>query len=148
MQAPKSSNSVSRHVEIKQVISDWARYTIERLQKSIVTKKIGVSGSLNYSLLYHLASLAGGDVSSVTLNFNYYGRFVDMGVGRGHKIESVKSNADIYSLVGGGRRPKKWLGKTLYGEVAALRDIMSTHYGEEGVQILKDSITQSLQLVA
>lgn len=141
-------NSISRQAEIKQVISDWARYTIERLQTQILQKRIGVTGSLNYSLLYHLAGIAGGDISAVKLEFNYYGKFVDMGVGRGQKIESVKSNRDIYALVGGGRKPKKWLSKTLYGEVNALREIMATHYGEEGVQILKETIGQTLQLAA
>jgi hypothetical protein len=142
------SNYVSRKVEMRQVISDWARYTIQRLQKSLDKKKVGITGSLNYSLLYQLAGIADGNVSSVSINFNYYGKFVDMGVGRGHKIESVKSNRDVYSLIGGGRRPKKWLSKTLYGEIAALREIMAIHYGEEGAQIVKETISQTIQLAA
>lgn len=138
--------SYNREAEMKQVVSDWAKYTIERLQKQITKKKIGVTGSLNYSLLYKLAALSGGGVSSVNLEFNYYGKFIDMGVGRGQKIESVKSNREVYNLVGGGRRPKKWFSKTLYGEVAALADIMSTKYGEQGARVLKESIQQSIIL--
>lgn len=83
--------SYNRDAEMKQVVSDWAKYTIERLQKQITKKKIGVTGSLNYSLLYKLAALSGGGVSSVNLEFNYYGKFIDMGVGRGQKIESIQS---------------------------------------------------------
>lgn len=131
--------------EIRKVISDWARYTIERLQKSIDRYKIGYTGSLRYSILYQLASLA-GSTSGVNLEFNYYGKFVDMGVGRGQKIESIKSNREVYNLVGGGRKPKKWFSKTLYGELAALREIMASKYGELGTQILKESIEQHISI--
>lgn len=132
--------SYERQVEIHKVISDWARYTIERLQKSIDKRRIGDTGSLRYSQLYNLAALANGGVEAVKLEFNYYGKFLDMGVGRGQKIESVKSNREVYNLVGGGRRPKQWFSKTLWGEVAALTELLSVKYGVQGTKIVKDAI--------
>jgi hypothetical protein len=138
--------SYERQVEIHKVISDWARYTIERLQKSIDKKHIGVTGSLRYSLLYQLAALANGGVESVKLEFNYYGKFLDMGVGRGQKIESVKSNREVYNLVGGGRKPKKWFSKTLWGEVAALTELLSVKYGDQGTRMIKESIQQIIPI--
>lgn len=138
--------SYARQTEIHKVISDWARYTIERLQKSIDKRHIGDTGSLRYSLLYHLAALAGGGVESVKLEFNYYGKFLDMGVGRGQKIESVKSNREVYNLVGGGRRPKQWFSKTLWGEVAALTELLSVKYGDQGTRMIKESIQQPISL--
>jgi hypothetical protein len=134
------ANSINTEVEIKKTISEWAEITIERLQKQIRNKKIGATGSLNNSLIYKLKSLAGTGVSSVNLEFNYYGKFLDMGVGRGQKIEGVKSNRDMYALIGGGRKPKKWFSKTAYGEQIALGKILSNKYGIIGTKIIKESI--------
>ena len=137
--------SYNREAEMKKLVSDWALYTIERLQKSTDKRKVGVTGSLRYSLLYHLSAMADGGVSGVKLNFNYYGKFVDMGVGRGQKIEDVKSNREVYNLVGGGRKPKKWFSRTLYAEVLELRNLMAKKYGEQGIQLVKDTIEDSLR---
>lgn len=134
--------------ERNQVIADWARYTAERLQRSLLKKKVGISGSLNYSMLYKLASLGGGGgVSSVSHSFNFYGKFIDMGVGRGQKIGDVKGNADMRGMGMGGRRPKKWFSKTYYAEVAELRDLLMQKYGEQALGTIKEEIT-GLHLLA
>lgn len=132
--------------ERAKLISDWARFTIERLQRSIDKKKIGVSGSLRYSLLYDLKAASEGDISAVNIAFNYYGKFVDMGVGAGVKIESVKGNADIYNAKGNARRPKKWLSKTLYAEVNQLQLLLGEKYSEQIPNIIRESIQQNINL--
>lgn len=132
--------TVEHGIERKQLIEDWARYTAERLQKSLIKKKVGGTGALSYSILYQLMSLAGGEIGSVKHEFNYYGKFVDMGVGRGQKIESVKTNGDIISLMSQSRKPKKWFSKTYYAEVLELQDLLRIKYGEQGANIIKEQI--------
>jgi len=139
------NNGLYYELERIQLCEDWAKYTAQRLQKSIARFKIGASGSLNYSILYQLMGISGGDVGSIKHEFNYYGKFVDMGVGRGTKIESVMGNADIISLIGGkSRRPKRWLSKTYYAEVAELSSLLSAKYGDQYTNIIKEQITKSV----
>lgn len=132
------SDSITREAERRQLIEDWARYTAERLQKSITRKKIGSSGALAYSQLYELSAAAGGDIGSVKHSFNYYGKFVDMGVGRGQKIESVKGNGEVWQRAG--RKAKKWFSPTYYGQVSELRNLLAIKYGEQAANLIKENI--------
>lgn len=126
--------------ERRKVAEEWAKITANRLVKALRKKGIGVTNSLQYSIAHKLVAMAGGDVTSITHTFNYYGKFIDMGVGRGQKIESVKSNGDVYRLVGGGRKPKKWFTPTYYAETMVLLDLMGLKYGEQGAGIIKEQL--------
>lgn len=138
-----SYNATSERTKL---IQDWATFTIERLQRSIDKRKIGVSGSLRYSLLYALKAASEGDISAIEIFFNYYGKFVDMGVGAGVKLESVKSNSDIYDKASTARRPKKWLSKTLYAEINQLQMLLAEQYSEQIPNIIRESIQQTIIL--
>lgn len=126
------------------VLDSWARFTAERLQKSIKKLRIGVTGSLSYSVIYAAIS-SNGDTTSLQHSFNYYGKFRDMGVGKGQPIGDYKDNGDVYSLVGGGRKPKKWFSKTYYGQVAELRTLMMEKYAEQSIGLIKETITKTLK---
>jgi hypothetical protein len=126
-------------LERNKIIEDWARITAIRLQKSLTKKHIGHSGSLAYFMHYVVAGM-GGDIDRTKHEFNYYGRFVDMGVGKGQKIESVKGNADLIEFGGQKRRPKKWLGKTTYAEIVTLKELLASKYGEDAANIIKQNI--------
>lgn len=121
-------------------LQDWARYTAVDLQKSLIRKGVGASGDLNFSILYDLIGIAGGDITSILHTFNYYGKFVDMGVGRGQKIEDVKDSRIMYDLLGHGRKPKKWFSITYYAEIQILQEVMAEKYGEQGAAIIKETI--------
>lgn len=73
-------------------------------------------------------------VSQIRFMFNYYGKFVDMGVGAGIKLEDVKENA-IDRRVGEGnpRRPKRWYSPVFYAQVRRLAEILGEKYGNLGV---------------
>ena len=128
--------------ERQQLNDSWARYAAHRLQKSLVNYKVGDTGSLSYSIIYDLVS-SNGDVTSIIHQFNYYGKFVDMGVGNGQPIGDWKDNGDVYSIVGGGRKPKKWFGKTYYGQVAELRNLLMEKYAEQSVGVIKEQISKT-----
>lgn len=129
---------IALQIERNKLIDDWARYTAERLQKSIEKRKVGKTGSLKYSIIYQLMSATGGDTSSIKHMFNYYGRFVDMGVGKGVGLSEVKGNADLVKLMGG-RKPKKWYSKTYYAEKTELAELLADKYKEQGTLIVKET---------
>lgn len=136
--------AIQQQIERNKLIEDWAKFTAERLQKSIEKRGIGVTGSLKYSILYDLMSAAGGEIGSTKHEFNYYGKFVDMGVGKGQKIEDVKSNGDLIMFGSATRSPKKWYSETMYAEIAILKDLLAVKYGEDAANIIKEGITGNL----
>jgi hypothetical protein len=137
------SDPISHQHSRAELIDKWAQITAERLQKSLVKKKIGVTGSLNYSLLYMLKGAAGGDITSIIHEFNYYGRFVDMGAGKGQKIGDVKDNGVMIGIKGesAGRRPKKWYSRTYWAEMNELQELLMIKYGEQAQDIIKENFS-------
>ena len=100
------------------------RLSIVKWKKKLAIDKVGNSGALLQSFQYNVLASAQGNVLKITLLFEYYGRFVDMGVGKGVKIGDVKESATSRRLSGkmlGNRRsPKKWYSKTFHTEVMKL----------------------------
>lgn len=127
-------------IDQQAIIEQWARYTANDLMKSMKKRGIGYSNALYNSIRHKIINEVSGNFS-VQHSFNYYGKFVDMGVGRGQKLSEVKGNADVRGITGSGRRPKKWLSKTYYGEVSTLTEILQKH----GVESAKSLIIQELQ---
>jgi hypothetical protein len=81
-------NSQSKLSELE-IAQAWAKITIIKWKKKLATGKVGNSGALLQSFQYNVLASAQGNVLKITLLFEYYGRFVDMGVGRGVKIGDV-----------------------------------------------------------
>jgi hypothetical protein len=138
-------NSSSTMVQYERQIADaWAKITIKRWQKKIQGLKIGESGELTRSFLFDVVASARGDVLKIDFAFKYYGKFVDMGVGKGVKIGQVKENQDSRKLegkmLGNRRRPKKWYSKTFAAEAMKLGEIMAKEFGRRGTVVISENI--------
>jgi hypothetical protein len=87
---------------------------------------------------------AQGDVLKIDFAFKYYGKFVDMGVGKGVKLGRVKENQDSRRLegkmLGNRRRPKKWYSATFYAEAMKLGEIMAKEFGRRGTVVISENI--------
>ncbi len=77
MEEPKSNEQVAR---------SWAAVTIRKFRANIGSMGIGDTGNLRRSFQSFVQSEAGGDRLKVRLLYAYYGKFVDMGVGKGQKL--------------------------------------------------------------
>ncbi|MNT48741.1 hypothetical protein D3C72_1855380 [compost metagenome] len=93
----------------------------------------------------------GGDVERVLIKFNNYGRFVDMGVGRGVPLGSRKAlGDDAYSRSRGesgrlhhmARKAKPWYSKTKRREIGKLRRILEIRFAISAMKEVKDGIAQ------
>lgn len=120
----------------KKVVDDWAIFAIKAFQDSLQKKKIGISGQLFNSFKRELVA-NGGDVSAVLIKFALYGRFRDMGVGRGIKAYERKSNKA--NLIGARqyganveysrRQAKRWYPKVKVHETMRLQEILVRDLG-------------------
>jgi hypothetical protein len=139
---PNSSGSLL--LDEKQIADAWAKITIKRWQKKIQGLSIGETGELTRSFLYDVVASAQGDVLKIDFAFKYYGKFVDMGVGKGVKVGQVKENQDSRKLegkmLGNRRRPKKWYSKTFAAEAMKLGEILAKEFGRRGAVVISENI--------
>jgi hypothetical protein len=129
----------------REIADAWAKITIIKWKKKLSSNRIGDTGSLLRSFKYNVLASAQGSVLKITLLFEYYGRFVDMGVGKGVKIGDVKESATSRKLsgkmLGNRRRPKKWYSKTFHAEVMKLSEIFAKEYGHQGVVAITENLS-------
>ena len=129
----------------REIAEAWAKITIIKWKKKLASNKIGDTGTLLKSFKYNVLASAQGNVLKITLLFEYYGRFVDMGVGKGVKIGDVKESAASRKLsgkmLGNRRRPKKWYSKTFHAEVMKLSEIFAKEYGHRGVVAITENLS-------
>ncbi|HRZ20925.1 MAG TPA: hypothetical protein P5184_04610, partial [Bacteroidales bacterium] len=110
--------------DLKLTAEAWADIVIKNWLTKIDQLRINYSYQLSDSFLHHIVANAGGDLQRIEFAFAYYGRMVDMGVGKGVKIAMVKERR----FEGFRRRPKPWYSVTLYSEVKKLREILQRKY--------------------
>lgn len=120
-------------VEVYGTMIRWAQITIKELRKSIAAKNVGSSGDLYKSFTYKIDVGANGMPTKVTIGFLFHGKFVDMGVGNGIRLENVKSNREVWqnkskSERGKLRKPKKWYSPTMYLEYQRAAEILAEKY--------------------
>jgi hypothetical protein len=112
------------NTDLKLTVEAWSDIVIKNWLAKIDRLGINYSFQLSDSFAHHVICSAGGDVQRIEFAFNFYGRMVDMGVGKGVKIAMVSGR----SFAGIRRRPKQWYSATLYAEVKKLRQIIQKKY--------------------
>ena len=137
--------TVQTKLSEREIAEAWAKITIIKWKRKLASNRIGNTGTLLRSFKYNVLASAQGNVLKITLLFEYYGRFVDMGVGKGVKIGDVKESAASRKLsgkmLGNRRRPKKWYSKTFHAEVMKLSEIFAKEYGHRGVVAITENLS-------
>lgn len=122
---------VSRIQTQKELAEMWAKITIERWQERMQELKIGHTGDLENSFGYRILLDQTLAIKQIDLGFLFYGKFVDMGVGRGLGIENVKDNRAKWAKASGdkiNRRAKKWYTPIFYREYNILNEKLQEFY--------------------
>jgi len=126
---------MSDNTNLKLTTEAWAKIVIERWLEKIERLKIHHSYQLADSFVWDVHTAANGEPDKIAFAFNYYGKFVDMGVGNGVTIDDVGelntsrriNGATAYNR----RRPKPWYTKTFAGQVKQLAKIMAEKYARK-----------------
>lgn len=104
----------------------FVKFSVERLQKSIWALDVRDSGDLYESVRGSVSS--GSSKTSGTIRFNWYGRFVDMGVGKGVTLiekqtgRGLTNNRNPSRIT---RKPKPWLMNVWPGQVHRMAEILA-----------------------
>ena len=133
----------------REIALAWAQITVKLWRKNLSRLKIGKrsSGELFRSFQYKVVGSAGGDIQRIEFAFHYYGKFVDMGVGRGTRLGDLPMSRTkrrfAGRFLGTGRVPRKWYSKTFYSESQRLAEILQKEYGHRGQMVITENINDN-----
>jgi len=140
-------------INIRGTVDAWARFTIVAWRKELRKKNVGVTDELYRSFTYQLQRNS-SELTGVLLKFKYYGRFTDMGVGKGlsaHERSNNRINAAAARRYGAnvdsvGRRPNKWLNKVKTAQSHRLREILAEKASAAVAQNIGQSLTSEFNI--
>jgi len=124
---------MANNTDIRLTLEAWAKITVNNWLHKIDQLQIRNTSQLFNSFVHHVITSAGGDVARIEFAFNFYGKFIDMGVGRGTDISDVGNT---------NRKPKKWYSKTMYAELKKLNEILSLKYTRKGALAIIETIEE------
>jgi hypothetical protein len=125
---------------VERLVTEWAAFTYERLQRQLQRRRIEASGELQAGLQYEIRLQ--GDAILARFRFPLHGKFVDMGVGNG---VSVATRAAYRTAAGkGGRRKKPWFNRPFYGRYYWLAEAVATQLAERVVREAAPTLTTTL----
>lgn len=105
----------------------WAKMMVDIWLEKVEQYGIHV-GDFAESFMFDVREQSNGEVDKIVHAYNYYGRFTDMGVGRGVPMGTSGSN----------RKEKPWHSETYWRSVAVLTNKMSELYGQEFLGYVTD----------
>lgn len=124
--------------EVFGLVETWTRRNQEVFPSEVRKRRIGVTDSLVGSFDGNTA--AAGFMITSSQSFDDSGRFVDMGVGRGHAIEDRAGKAALMDEISGKakstRKPKKWY-RIFFARLNALEGAVGLKVMEKGVEAVK-----------
>jgi hypothetical protein len=89
------------------------------------------------SFKHHINTNANGDPVMIEFAFNYYGKFLDMGVGKGVTLE----NRDHLKSLGlTTRAQKEWYSKIFFAETQRLKQKLAKEYSDRAGLIIKTNL--------
>ena len=123
---------MAENLDIGITAKAWADIVIQKWEQKIIRLKIKKSGDLMNSFLAYVNREANGNPSMIEFTFNYYGKFVDMGAGRGVKAGEHE---------GTNRSPKPWYSRTFYSQLQVLPEILAGKYAEKGKMAIIETLS-------
>lgn len=110
----------------------WLTILIQKFQDKV--EKLGITDTRDFvnSFMGEVIANAGGDISRIELAFNYYGKFPDMGVGKGITLADVGKK--------GIRKPRRWFNPVFWPQFKCLLHILTKNTAQRGALIVIENI--------
>lgn len=111
---------MAENTNLSLTVEAWADIVIKEWLKKIDALGIIHSGNLAESFERHVILNASGDPSRIMFMFNYYGKMVDYGVGKGITL----SEREEKIALGNKRKQKQWYTSVFYKQLVVLRHLL------------------------
>jgi hypothetical protein len=134
-------------------LEKWLDFTLANLRERVRQLKIQDTGHLLASIEGQLVADAGGNVERLTIAYAIYGKFVDMGVGRGMGAGVRKVNSDYArirdergQLYKFSRKARPWASKEIGRQSRRLSELLSEFYGRTIVANIEDALPTQVSI--
>lgn len=138
MSSGNNTNQAITFPTLNEIGSKWTEITIQRHKEKIKALKIYSTGNLESSLNSSY-QLSGDKGLKATITYALYGKYVDMGVGKGVAVGAKKSAAFAGNRKANGqllrykRKPRPWYSKVIARETLILGSIMQNYYASRAI---------------
>jgi hypothetical protein len=161
---------INQKINMRGLVADWLKYQEERFKEDLDKKVYGLrtnrkgvqrsllgagytfgSGKSRTNALRtnwrNSLSGSGEDVSGAQYSFLLYGRFIDMGVGKGAsyalgKYQSQKKNGEPRT-----RKPIRWYSRRKGYELHRLRELMTKYHIDISLETLENALTAQIEVI-
>lgn len=170
MEEPKID--IHSKINMRGLVADWLKYNQERFQEDLDKKVYGLrtskkgvqrsqlgkdykfgsgarksSRTNNLRTAWRYALSGSSDDVQADYSFPLYGRFVDMGVGKGtdyalSKYQSIRKNGEPRT-----RRPIRWYSKRKSYELHRLRELMTKYHIDVTLDSLEIALTAKVEVI-
>ena len=124
---------MAANTDIALTTEAWAEIVINNWLAKIDAMKISDTYSLATSFMHHIITNANGNVQRIEFAFLYYGKFSDMGVGKGVTL----ADAGITET---SRKPRRWYSPVFYAEFKKLITILAEKYAMKGQMAIVENV--------
>lgn len=115
-----------------EMVKRWAEFTLLKIHERIKKLKVHDTGTLQASINAVVKETSKGDTQLIRFFHEFYGAFVEWGVGRGVSVKSKKEDYQYYKTLGNkGRRPRPWGGRILWYQEKRLAELASEETGKQ-----------------
>ena len=136
-----------------ETVEQWLEFTLSNLRERIRQFKAVDTGALLASVQGFLVTAAGGDVARLSIAYALYGKYVDMGAGRGMGAGVRKANSDYDRirdergrLHEHKRKARPFSSKEIGRQTVRLGVLLSEHYGETTIASLTDALPGTVEI--
>lgn len=140
---------MAENTNILETVRAWADIVEQIWMDKIVKLDIHNTFELGDSITHKIGVTNGDIPREIDFSFNYYGKFVDMGVGKGTRIGDVAENKISRRLEGkqqgNRRRPKPWYASTMYAERMKLIELLAAKYAHRASITIVENIDDNAE---
>lgn len=145
---------INQRINLKGTYTNFLRIAMERFKgaqdKYIYNRRVKGKRSLTSRRTKHLQTsmtssfkMMAANTHHLNIHFSLYGRFVDMGVGRGvDKTTAILRKQYTVHRDVTPRIPKPWYSKVRYREERKINEILLRDFGFEGIRLVESILTE------
>ncbi len=124
---------MANNLNLETTTQAWADIVIKNWKRKMIDLDIGSSGALFDSFVTDVIANASGNPDRVEFAHEYYGNFVDMGVGKGVHIGNP---GDVNTT----RKAKPWRSKVLFAQTFRLSEILADKFGIIAASVIRENV--------
>jgi len=124
---------MAKNVDLQLTAEAWADILITAFEKKVYDLKINDTFALSESFAAHVFMETGGNINRIEFIYNYYGKYIEMAVGKGVTMDDVGITSNT-------RKKRLWYTPVFYRHVKRLGEILTEKYGQKAQVAIIENI--------